>query len=236
MKTSFFTVLFIFNSFLIFAQTSLSVADSSAIDSLMNHFSTKVSKPQNPDNHIVSYGETMYSIAKKYNLSANDLLIWNKLDKTTKLDKGQLLVLNPPPTTMLLKKENAAISMPVDKIHTVSYGEYPYLIAKKYNISPNQLMAWNKMDENSKLDYGDKLWLINPNAEVFAQGELAEKASLISPIPANAQHEVNAGDTIYSIAQKYGLSPNNLLKWNKLSLHANLEEGQKLWLKTTEGN
>ena len=121
--------------------------------------------------------------------------------------------------------------MPEDRIHHVKYGEYPYQIAKKYNISANDLLIWNQLDENAKLDYGDRLWLINPNAKVEAS-EVAEQASPSHlPIPTSAQHEVKQGDTIYNIAQKYGLAPADLMKWNLLSINVQLEVGTKLWLK-----
>jgi membrane-bound lytic murein transglycosylase D len=235
MKTLLLFLFFVLNCLATFAQKDLTASDSSAIDSLINHFSTKVLKSQNPDTHIVSYGETIYSIAKKYMISANELLMWNRLDKNSVLDRGQVLMLNPPPTSRLSKENIPITIIPADKIHTVSYGEYPYLIAKKYNISPNDLLAWNNMDENARVDYGDKLWLINPNDSSINKEGFAERVTLNTPVPRSAQHEVGEGDTIYAIAQKYGISPNNLLKWNKLTIDIRLGKGQKLWLKKPEG-
>jgi LysM repeat protein len=184
-----------------------------------------------PTTHTVSYGDNIYSIAKKYNLSPNDLLHWNKLHKGATLDRGQVLLLAPPPTSALTgASQGKILAIPTDKLHHVKYGEYPYQIAKKYNISPNNLLIWNQLDENAKLDYGDRLWLINPN-EKAETAEVAEQASVYAPIPENAQYEVKQGDTIYSIAQKYGLAPADLLKWNQLSVNVHLEVGKKLWLK-----
>ena len=197
-------------------------------------FSQEISKADStstPTSHTVSYGDNIYSIAKKYNLSPNDLLHWNKLHKGATLDRGQVLLLAPPPTSALNQSaKNSIWAIPTDKIHHVRYGEYPYQIAKKYNISPNNLLIWNQLDESSKLDYGDKLWLVNPN-EKAETAEVAEQASVYAPIPESAQHEVKERDTIYSIAQKYGLVPADLLKWNQLNINTNLEVGRKLWLK-----
>jgi membrane-bound lytic murein transglycosylase D len=181
--------------------------------------------------HTVNYGDNIYSIAKKYNLSPNDLLHWNKLHKGATLDRGQVLLLAPPPTSALGNAaQNKTMAMPADRLHHVKYGEYPYQIAKKYNISPNHLLSWNQLNEDARLDYGDRLWLVNPN-EKAETAEVAEQTSVYAPIPENAQHEVKQGDTIYSIAQKYGLTPTNLMKWNQLLVSSDLEIGKKLWLK-----
>ncbi|MCU0391031.1 MAG: LysM peptidoglycan-binding domain-containing protein [Thermoflexibacter sp.] len=185
--------------------------------------------------HTVSYGETLYAIAKKYNVSANDLLLWNNLSKSTILDKGQKLIVVPPPTatnaTNLVSAEQKAniTKIPEDKIHIVSYGEYPYLIAKKYGISPNNLLIWNNLDENSKLDYGDRLWLVNPTQSPSTE-ESAEKGK--RSIPEDFKHTVQYGENLYFIAQTYNIPINDLLKWNNLTIGSRIDKGNILWLKS----
>lgn len=182
--------------------------------------------------HVITYGESIYSIAKKYNLSPNDLMLWNRLDKNTVLDRGKTLIISPPTTASFSSSsdQTKTLAIPEDGIHIVQYGEYPYLIARKYNISPNDLLEWNGLSEHSKLDYGDKLWLINPNQEVKKEN-ISEKETSKMPIPLDFIHEVKYGENIYSIAQKYGIKPNDLLKWNNLTLYSKIDKGMKLRLK-----
>jgi LysM repeat protein len=183
--------------------------------------------------HVIAYGESIYSIAKKYNLSPNDLMLWNRLDKNTILDRGKTLLISPPPTASLSTNSDKTkvLAIPEDGIHIVQYGEYPYLIARKYNISPNNLLEWNGLSEHSKLDYGDKLWLINPNQEVKKEN-ITEKETSKIPIPLNSIHEVKYGENIYSIAQKYSIKPNDLLRCNKLTIYSKIDKGMKLHLKS----
>jgi membrane-bound lytic murein transglycosylase D len=59
--------------------------------------------------------------------------------------------------------------------HTVTNGENFYSIARKYNISVNDLWAWNKMNKEVKLGVGKKLLIkfghyYESNATAFAQG------------------------------------------------------------------
>ena len=46
--------------------------------------------------------------------------------------------------------------------------------------------------------------------------------------PSVAYHEVQAGDTLYGISRKYGVSVNDLMRWNNLSSRSILQPGQKL--------
>jgi membrane-bound lytic murein transglycosylase D len=59
--------------------------------------------------------------------------------------------------------------------HTVTNGENFYSIARRYNISVNDLWTWNKMTKEVKLGVGKKLLIkfghyYEPNATAFAQG------------------------------------------------------------------
>jgi LysM repeat protein len=59
--------------------------------------------------------------------------------------------------------------------HTVTNGENFYSIARRYNISVNDLWTWNKMTKEAKLGVGKKLLIkfghyYEPNTSVLAQG------------------------------------------------------------------
>jgi len=45
--------------------------------------------------HVVKKGETLYSISKKYGLSLNQLMTYNKLSKNTVINPGQKLKISP---------------------------------------------------------------------------------------------------------------------------------------------
>lgn len=50
-----------------------------------------------PDTHTVRSGETLYSIAVRYDLNYRDLAAWNRLGSGTYIREGQKLRLTPPP-------------------------------------------------------------------------------------------------------------------------------------------
>jgi len=74
------------------------------------------------------------------------------------------------------------------KSHTVAKGENVYRIAKRYNTTP------------------EAIYKINPNAkDGIKEGEV-----LAIPVSDNQEfktHEVQEGDTVYSLAKKYQTSP-----------------------------
>lgn len=46
--------------------------------------------------YTVQKGDTLYSIAKRYNRNTRDLVAWNKLASASQIEVGQVLVVNPP--------------------------------------------------------------------------------------------------------------------------------------------
>ncbi|WP_420913574.1 peptidoglycan DD-metalloendopeptidase family protein [Bordetella hinzii] len=53
-------------------------------------------KAAQPGFHRVESGETLTSIARRYNRSVADLVRWNKLSSANRIDQGQLLRVAPP--------------------------------------------------------------------------------------------------------------------------------------------
>lgn len=60
-----------------------------------------------PSNHVVSRGDTLGRIAKKYGLSVADLTAWNKLKDPNKIRVGQKLVLSKPAVQPVVYKNDA---------------------------------------------------------------------------------------------------------------------------------
>ncbi|MFA0960979.1 LysM peptidoglycan-binding domain-containing protein [Roseivirga sp. BDSF3-8] len=89
--------------------------------------------------HTVQAGETLYGISRSYNVTVDDLKKWNNLGDNG-LKPGQELIVKKPD-----------VKQPSDKvksiIHVVQAGETLYGIARKYNITLQQLMEANDMKE-----------------------------------------------------------------------------------------
>jgi LysM repeat protein len=102
---------------------------------------TKFAQVGDTELYQVKSGDTLYSIANKYNLSVNELKILNNLSNND-LAVGQLL--NVPSGLSLVNS------------YVVEKGDTLYSIAKKFDISVNKLKEYNNLG-NNLLNVGQKL-------------------------------------------------------------------------------
>lgn len=102
----------------------------------------KESTPSTSDTYVVKSGDTLYSIAKKYNLSVEQLKAINNLS-TNALSIGQVLKVVPN-------------SIEEENYYVVKSGDSLYKIANKYNTTVDNLKALNGLTSNL-LSIGQKL-------------------------------------------------------------------------------
>jgi membrane-bound lytic murein transglycosylase D len=103
----------------------------------------------NPDRHTVQPGETLYAIAKRYELQVMDIVQWNNLKLEEGIKPGQVIVLKMSGTTN---------QSPVEQqiTHQVKASDTLYSVARQYGVTIKELMEWNqKKDFN--LTVGENL-------------------------------------------------------------------------------
>jgi len=105
--------------------------------------------------------------------------------------------------------------------YTLQKGEFPYCIARRFNVNPADLLSLNGLTVSQSTALRPGLVLNIPQTGVFN----AERALLPHP----AQYTVQSGDTIYSIACKYGdVDPVNIAAVNGLGAPYTLTVGTVL--------
>lgn len=109
--------------------------------------------------HIVSSGESFWTISQRYKVTTRQLAAWNGMAPRDTLSIGKKLVV----------WTNAAVSSPrtsptqalgntTRKLrYTVRNGDSLYLIARKFRVGIDQIARWNKIDKNKLLQPGQKL-------------------------------------------------------------------------------
>ncbi|MGC8796367.1 LysM peptidoglycan-binding domain-containing protein [Thermodesulfovibrio sp.] len=102
--------------------------------------------------YTVKKGDSIYKIAEKFNVSVNEIKKANNL-KSNKLQIGMKLQI---PEKNEKKSNSKSINENKPQYHTVKKGETLYRIAKKYNISVDELKRLNSLSSN-KLRTGQKL-------------------------------------------------------------------------------
>ena len=96
----------------------------------------------------VKSGDNLWNIARKFNTTTKNIMTTNKLS-TTALSIGQRL--------NITSKKRFYISKKGTSTYKVRSGDSPFLIAKKYNMSLNRLLALNRLSKKSKIFPGQKL-------------------------------------------------------------------------------
>ena len=145
--------------------------------------------------YIVKSGDSLYSIAKKYNTTVDEIKKLNNLTSNS-LSIGQIL--NIPLSEVVLVNE-----------YIVKSGDSLYSIANKYNTTVNELKSLNNLSNNT-LSIGQVL-----------------KLPKVDEIVTVNEYIVKSGDSLYSIAKKYNTSVDELKSLNNLT-SSMLSVGQKL--------
>lgn len=116
---------------------------------------------EKPATHLVKPGETLFSIARLYQMSINDLKQINNYKDDKVIQPGELLFLvEQEPVTGVAKMDEKQQNEEKTYIyHQVASGETMYKIARQYNVTIKEIMEWNeKQDFN--LRSGDNLKIL----------------------------------------------------------------------------
>lgn len=109
--------------------------------------------------HSVQKGEGLYGISKKYNVTVDQIKKWNGMSSNN-LSLGQKLIVSAP----IANKPSTQTSTTVSEItHTVQKGDGLYSIAKKYNVSVEQIQKLNNLSSSS-ISLGQVLKINKNNA------------------------------------------------------------------------
>ena len=139
--------------------------------------------------YIVKKGDSLYSIANKYNTTVEELKRINNLTSNI-LSIGQVLKLPSDKANNVEKKENT-IS------YTVQKGDSLYSIARKYDTTIDRIKDLNNLTTN-----------------LLSIGQV-----LLIPTDTNLEttYTVKKGDSLYSIAKKYNTTVDRLKQLNNLT-------------------
>lgn len=158
--------------------------------------------------YIVQSGDSLYSIARKFGITVNDLLKANNLTSSS-LSIGQELIIPE-----IIEDEKEEESNTPYETYVVKQGDSLYKIANQFNVSINELKELNNLTSNS-LSIGQILRIpnkINENYQTYT---------------------VVSGDSLYKIASQFNTTIKELQEINNLS-STSLSIGQKLLVPKTD--
>lgn len=154
--------------------------------------------------YTVKSGDSLYSIARNYNVTVDQLIDYNDLATTNLKINQQILI----PKKETITEEGTYI---------VQSGDTLYSIAQKYKTTIDDLMKLNNLT-TSVLSLGQRLKIPSPQQST-----------------GGIDYVVKSGDSLYSIAQKYNTTVNEIKTLNNLSTNL-LSIGQTLKIPQTSGS
>ena len=159
--------------------------------------------------YTVKSGDSIYQIAKNYNVTINEIKEFNKLNSNL-LNIGQQLII-PIEQKIVQTQYNT---------YVVKTGDSLYSVAKKYNISVDELKNINNLQSNL-LSVGQQL-LVPVQTQIIEDTEIENYDTYV----------VKKGDNLYTISKQYGVSVDEVMNYNNLKTNL-LSIGQVLKIPTT---
>lgn len=159
--------------------------------------------------YTVKPGDTLWSIARDYGLTVDELKSINNLTSNT-LSVG---------STLLVKSDNISIPPLEEEVegyeyYTVQRGDTLYSIAKRFDLTVDELKNYNNLINNT-LSVGQRL--------------------IIGEKTTGNLYTVQRGDTLYSIAKKFNVTIDELRNANNLGTNT-LSIGQTLVIPGSNNN
>ncbi len=149
--------------------------------------------PENvrPDTHVVKAGDNIWRIAEQYNVSADSIRMWNELPEgNDSLKIGETIFVSNPAF--------------VPEMHEVKENETLEDIANATDVTVENIVKWNELENEDDFKDGDILFVSNPR-----------------PLT----HNVEPGETLEEIAENYNIDVADLRRWNYLPENSRIING-----------
>lgn len=162
--------------------------------------------------HIVRRGESLASIARRYNVAMSDLKAWNNL-RSTRLVRGQRIKIY----SETVDKNFASTKKTNPDYYVVRQGETLSDISRKFRIPISDLKEWNNL-KGDRVNAGQRL-VISADVGKISKGDNISRK--------RTYHTVKPGETLITIAKRYQMSVAELKRINNIRSNK-IKAGQKL--------
>jgi LysM repeat protein len=159
--------------------------------------------------HIVQWGETLATIAYHYGTTVEAIVQANGLTNPHLIQVGQRLII----------PGSAAPSSPSGSTHTVRQGDTLFSIGRRYGVTVNAITQANGL--TSTLIYVGQELTIPPAGSVSPPTENPTDVAW-------TRYTVQPGDTLTTIACRYGITVNDIVQANNLYNPGYIYPGQTL--------
>ena len=183
------------------------------------------------DDIIVQGGDTLWDIAQRNGTTVAALAALNEIENPSVIHIGQRIVLRPPAAPSAPAPPTPAPPEPI--IYVVQPGDTLWAIALRHGTTVPVLAEANELPDPSFIRIGQALAI--PQAAAPAPSPPAAGPSTASPTaaaPTPITHTVQAGETLWVISGRYGVSIESIVAANALASASFIRTGQVLVIPT----
>lgn len=191
--------------------TYLFIPISEVYDAELNSAFVQELKRYNPKVHIVRSGDSMYRIAHKYGMSLYELMALNRDVNASLIRPGQSIIVSDSyynarsgrkavSKSYTSKRRSGTYS---EKTHRVRSGESLWRIANKYGTTITQIKSSSGLRSNV-IQPGQRLVVFD-----YKSGGSASTS--------NGKYTVRRGDSLWTIAKRFGTSVSTIKEKNNLN-------------------
>ena len=172
---------------------------------------TKTTKKSGMVYHKIRRGETLGMIAAKFGVSVNQLRDWNNISGN-KIMSGKNLKIYPDGTSNTVAVNETKNTVTKNNLYKykVKRGDSLGEIAEQFGVSTNQIKKWNNIRSN-KIVAGKTLKIYNSTTSSSYGDNTTKTSSNVN------YYKIKTGDSIGSIADKYGVKISDIQRWNSIS-------------------
>ena len=169
------------------------------------------------DSYIIQSGDTLFVIARRFNIAVEDLKAANSIVDGARILEGQILLI---PTG-----EDSSVD-----VYEVQAGDTLYSISKEYNTSIGILRALNELGAASVIVTGQTILV--PSIKETEASDASEASD-------DSDYEVyvvKAGDSLFSIAKRFNIVVSLLKGLNGIADERELQAGQSILVPKIDHN
>jgi LysM repeat protein len=178
------------------------------------------------DELVVRRGDTLWDLAQRHGVTVADLVAWNRIENPGLIRVGQRIVLHPPAPVAAPTPP----AVPAPLVHVVRGGDTLWDIAIRYGTTVQALVVANRLSNPSFIRVGQAITI--PTSASAPSPAPATPPSASAAPPATVVHVVAAGETLWVISARYGVTIGAIVDANDLADPSFIRTGQRLAIPT----
>lgn len=188
--------------------------------------------------HVIRRGDTLSRIALEYHTTPYILSTVNHLHGNLIRIGHSLLIpqgeqaMSAARAAMIAEQINNHVASHRSRIvhYTVKPGNNLWLIAQRWNVPVNKLRRWNDLRRSALIKPGDRLVIYSDTTHRRNDAGINSRLQSIGNNRDARHYTVTAGDSLWTIANHFGVSVRDLRAWNGLTNNAVIRPGETLWV------